>query len=168
MDTGAAHIGLLAKIPTHGDFVRLHSTSAEWRAFDEWIQEGFFLAQQKNVLQDGYAQADGYAFLFTAGSSTSLIGYVHPSQDQIGRKYPIVIAMELEFSQESDALPQYLPVVYAPFLAKARELAIRAASGEIEHRSFVEQIESMGSASWVQSAKFISRISGKSAAALAS
>ena len=141
MDGDAKHIGLLAKIPTHGDFVRMHTTSPVWRAFDTWIQEGFFLAQQKNAFQEGYMNAEGYAFLFTPGQSDpSLVGFLQPSQDQIGRKFPVLIGMEEDTHQSSETL-KFSPVHHAAFLEKARELAQKAAAGQVGHHQLIEAIE---------------------------
>ena len=143
MDSGMQP-GLLGKMPAHGDFVRANATGTLWRLFDGWIQEGTYLAQQKNRLSHDFADAPGYGFLFTpANESHALVGYLKPSRDQIGRKYPLILARTIEKPGTDAASLRRLPVLHERFLSDARVLIDRAARGAIDRQSILTQLEQM-------------------------
>ena len=144
MDLGSKRIGLLGKMPDQGDFVRFNATGLTWRAFDTWIQEGFYLAHQQDAFRSSYQLAEGYAFLYTpANSQQALLGYMQPSQDRIGRKFPLIIARETTLESEPHRYRHTIPVRYGQFIEQVRELAHGAATGVLNRTELLEALESV-------------------------
>ena len=124
MRSHSGTIGLLGKLPSHGDFLRLNIQGDVWKAFDGWIQEGFYHAEQRNAFQEGYVGAEGYAFCFSVpGTGKALVGYFKPSHDTIGRKYPAIVAQVMDSGISPNPIYQYDALVQA-----ARHLLERATS----------------------------------------
>jgi type VI secretion system ImpM family protein len=133
--------GIVGKMPAHGDFVRFNANGPVWRAFDEWIQEGYFLAREHETFADGYRGAEGYAFLYTPNEAESaLLGYLQPSADTIGRKYPVIIGVELGLNEYSGRFYE-VPVRYKGFLDAARRMASDASAGRVDRDRIVEWLE---------------------------
>lgn len=135
-------IGLLGKMPTQGDFVRSNVSGTVWRLFDAWLQDGLFLAQKRARLEEGFAGLPGYAFLFTpSNGAQSLMGYIQPSCDHIGRKFPLAMAATLEAHQLNAPGFHILPACFEPFLLHVRDVMVRAVSRDIDRTALMAEIE---------------------------
>ena len=141
MGTDIKKVGMFGKLPTEGDFVRYQASGNAWRALDQWIQDGYFLARDRGAFNSGYDEARGYAFLFTPlHSAKSLLGYIHPSRDQIGRKFPLVIAAEVD--AEPPATMYTIPVKYADCVHKFQLCAEAAGKGQMDRTSLLLAMQS--------------------------
>ena len=88
-------LAYFGKIPSRGDFVRLNGTDPSIRAFDTWIQNGFRQASSPlyRTFNDAYDNGGSSCFVFRpAGGHRPLVGAMHPSRDQAGRRYPFFVA----------------------------------------------------------------------------
>jgi type VI secretion system protein ImpM len=107
--------GVFGKIPAQGDFVRLNASTPAALAFDVFLQDGL----------DALRRAGGalvpepvrFAF-FDASSKTGLYGVFAPSQDAVGRAYPLSVFAGL---REGAALAE-VPIAGRGFLDAAAEL----------------------------------------------
>ena len=140
----SGNIGLLGKLPSHGDFIRINIQGDAWKAFDTWIQEAFYYAGEVNALQDGYIGADGYAFYFSVpGTSNALVGYLKPSQDTIGRKFPIILAASVETGMVKEEITYNPVLVYNTFVQHASELVKRATKENLGRDQLISEIETL-------------------------
>ncbi len=92
-------IGLYGKLPAHGDFVRRHLPDSFVLPWDEWLQQGILAA--RDALADGFEStwdaAPPWRFrlpAFACGPD-ALAGVLVPSQDQVGRRFPLTLALPL-------------------------------------------------------------------------
>ncbi|MBZ0121408.1 MAG: type VI secretion system-associated protein TagF [Sandaracinaceae bacterium] len=121
-------LGLFGKIPAKGDFVRHNVADDAARSFEQWVQES------NDALRgaDGELPAHAVRVVFTPpGSSQTVLALISPSQDQVGRKFPIVLFA----LTPSTMMPQQyakLPFAWATFFDAAYHLAQRAATLDLE------------------------------------
>lgn len=109
-----SELGLFGKIPAKGDFVRHNVVDDAARSFEQWVNES------NDALRGagGEMPDQPIRVVFTPpGSSKTVIAVMVPSQDKVGRKFPIVFfaltsaattpqdfsAMPLSFSRFLDA-----------------------------------------------------------------
>ena len=113
-------IGLFGKVPFAGDFVAFNASSPVGRTLDAWLRDGVdnVLARKKPPPQ--------YPVRFVyrdPGGMSACIGVMVPSQDKVGRRFPICAFAELEMPVATHRFAA-LPAAYAPFLdTAARVLA---------------------------------------------
>lgn len=131
------------KVPTHGDFVRYRSDGDLARAFDAWLQQGLYTLKSRSVTrQQHYDRSLPFAFCFRErAGETALVGAMQPSHDRVGRRYPLVVARELDRVEARDT-PR-LPVEHAAYLASVQQIAVQAASGTVEYRDLESILESI-------------------------
>ncbi len=136
-------VGLLGKMPLHGDFVRHNVAGDAWRTLDEWVQHGLYHAQQDPAYEYSTEAWGGYAFLFTPHQgATALVGYLHPSTDTIGRQFPLIVAVEMDRGELSwDRLIE-LPHRFDLFLRRAHRHVVQAAHGEADRDQLVASLGS--------------------------
>lgn len=123
-----SELGLFGKIPAKGDFVRHNVVDDAARSFEQWVQES------NDALRGANAELPEHPVrvVFTPpGSSKTVVAAVVPSQDQVGRKYPLVLFTLLPSSDGASHFST-LPVAYAPFLDAAVALGRQAASMELD------------------------------------
>lgn len=128
-------IGLFGKLPAMGDFVAFNAGSAVGRMLDHWLRDGIdnVLARKKPPPQYPvrfiYRDPQGLA---------ACIGVLVPSQDRVGRRFPICAFAEVEMPVATHRFAA-LPAAYAPFLdTAARVLTEQAATAE--PRALAQQI----------------------------
>ncbi len=91
--------GLFGKVPAHGDFVRRGLPTSFVGPWDSWLQEGMATARAR--LGDRWAAAwDGappWRFALPAGACgpDAVAGVLLPSEDMVGRRFPITLAVLL-------------------------------------------------------------------------
>lgn len=115
-------LGLFGKIPAKGDFIRHNVASPTARAFEQWVQES------NDALRGagGELPAHTIRVMFTpAGSDTTVLGVLVPSEDKVGRKFPVALFVETPVSDARDGLSA-LPVGWSAFLDGAAALGRRA------------------------------------------
>ena len=135
-------IGLLGKMPAHGDFVRHDAVGPTWKALDEWIQHGLLHAQSDRTFEPDYVPGGGYAFLFNPPTTvTALMGYIHPSRDTIGRHFPIVTAFEVDQHTFTWDWFVEMPLRYDYLLRIMQQLVAQAAAGSIDRDMLVRGLE---------------------------
>lgn len=121
-------LGLFGKIPAKGDFVRHNIVDDAARSFEQWVQES------NDALRGAGAElpTEPIRAVFTPpGSAHTVVAALVPSQDQVGRKFPLVIFALTPSAQVAQSY-SILPVAWAPFLDAAIALGRRAATLDLE------------------------------------
>lgn len=82
--------GLFGKLPAHGDFVRRNLPRDFVAAWDAWLSEGI-------LALEGALVPSAWRFHLPAGAcgSEPVAGVVMPSEDMVGRCFPITLAATL-------------------------------------------------------------------------
>ena len=107
--------GLFGKIPAQGDFVRLNASTPAALAFDVFLQEA--LEALRRTGGDLVPEPVRFAF-FDAASKTGIYGVFAPSEDAVGRKYPLLAFAGL---RDGSAIPE-IPFAGRAFLDAAADL----------------------------------------------
>lgn len=121
-------LGLFGKIPAKGDFVRHNVASPTARAFEQWVQES------NDALRGAGGEMPSHTIrvVFTPpGSDTTVVGVLVPSEDKVGRKFPLAVFVETSVAETRDAMSA-VPVSWSPFLDQAAALGQRARELEFE------------------------------------
>lgn len=114
--------GLFGKIPSKGDFVRHNVVDAAARAFEQWVQES------NDALRGAGGQLPDKTIrvIFTPpGSDKTIVAVIVPSEDKVGRKFPIVF-FALTPAGDTRSHFSTLPFTWAPFLDAGAALGDRA------------------------------------------
>jgi type VI secretion system protein ImpM len=88
--------GLFGKVPAHGDFVRRGLPTTFVGPWDAWLQDGMATARER--LGDRWAalwdSAPPWRFALPAGACgpDAVAGVLLPSEDMVGRRFPITLA----------------------------------------------------------------------------
>lgn len=91
--------GYYGKVPGHGDFVRSRADVDFVSAWDSWLQESF--AASRAALGDAwqglYEAAPLWRFALGQGvcGARPMLGVMMPSQDRVGRTFPLTIFARL-------------------------------------------------------------------------
>jgi type VI secretion system protein ImpM len=139
-------MGLYGKVPAHGDFVRRGLPSSFVGPWDAWLAAGIAAARDRLGPHWGAAwdSAPAWRFVLPPGACgpDPVAGVMLPSQDQVGRRFPITLAALLAPGEappdvawfdaleaaafagragraDADALSAALPPPGAPILAPA-------------------------------------------------
>ncbi len=121
-------LGLFGKIPAKGDFVRHNVVDDAARSFEQWVQES------NDALRGagGEMPQQPVRVVFTPpGAANTIVAVLVPSQDQVGRKFPIVI-FALTPTAPIGQSYSVLPLAWAPFLDAATNLGLRAATLDVD------------------------------------
>ena len=92
--------GLFGKLPAHGDFIRRALPESFVSTWDEWAQAG--MVDAKASLGEAFAEtweaAPAWRFRLPAGACgpDAALGVILPSQDLVGRRFPLVLATMAE------------------------------------------------------------------------
>lgn len=121
-------LGLFGKIPAKGDFVRHNIVDDAARSFEQWVQES------NDALRGagGDLPTEPIRAVFTPpGSANTVLAVLVPSQDQVGRKFPIVI---FALTPSAPIAQSYsaLPVAWSAFFEGAVALGKRAATLDLD------------------------------------
>jgi type VI secretion system protein ImpM len=90
---GGSSTGLFGKIPAQGDFVRLNASTPAALAFDVFLQES--LEALRRAGAELVPEPVRFSF-FDAASKTGIYGLFAPSQDAVGRSYPLSVFAALQ------------------------------------------------------------------------
>jgi len=118
VDGGAS---LFGKIPAQGDFVRLNASTPAALAFDVFLQEALDSLRR----QGGQLVEEPVRFAFyDTPSKTGIYGVFAPSQDAVGRSYPLSVFAALR----GDGGVAVVPFAGRAFLDEAAELLAAGAT----------------------------------------
>ncbi|WP_337877740.1 type VI secretion system-associated protein TagF [Caldimonas sp.] len=94
LPTATAKLVCFGKLPSCGDFVRNGTASASLvQTLDRWMSRTLELLAQDPCWKQTYDQAPATHFAFLGPRSpVGLAGYLVPSQDASGRRYPFIVA----------------------------------------------------------------------------
>jgi type VI secretion system ImpM family protein len=86
----AGAVGLFGKLPAHGDFVRRNLPRDFIAAWDAWLSKGI-------LALDGALVQRAWRFRLAPGEcgAAAMAGVVMPSEDMVGRRFPITLAATL-------------------------------------------------------------------------
>jgi type VI secretion system protein ImpM len=88
--------GLYGKLPAHGDFIRRALPEGFVGPWDAWLQDGIAAAQA--ALGEGFAEAwslaPAWRFRLPPGAcgAEAAAGVLLPSEDLVGRRFPLTLA----------------------------------------------------------------------------
>lgn len=105
-------VGLFGKIPAQGDFVRINNSDPAAQGFDPWCQEALAALTRSG----GSLPADPVYFLYRTNSASNvLVGAMVPSEDKVGRRFPLSIFALVDAGSLG---PRFsgMPVAYSAFL----------------------------------------------------
>jgi type VI secretion system protein ImpM len=112
-DGGGA--GVFGKIPAQGDFIRLNASTPAALAFDVFLQEGLEALRRSG----GQLVPEPVRFsFFDLPSKSGIYGVFAPSQDAVGRQYPLSVFAGLK----GEGGVAVVPFVGRGFLDEAAEL----------------------------------------------
>lgn len=117
-------IGLFGKIPAQGDFIRVNLVDPAAQALDVWCQEGLDAVQRGGTK---LLEEPVYFVFRTAPGRNILVGSMIPSQDKVGRNFPLVLYAVVE-SAATALRYSAVPVAYSKFLEAGAELLLQAAT----------------------------------------
>mgnify|MGYP001386747642 CR=1 FL=1 len=132
----AASYALFGKLPNRPDFVRVNATHPVALEFDQLIQQA---CERQEPPGDGAEPVD---FQYISQDQRHvMIGALMPSQDQAGRRYPLVAAAILP----RESVENYLavsPIAYEVFFDGLREQVVNAVDNSVEALSCRQFLES--------------------------
>ena len=96
MPDARAVTGLYGKVPAHGDFVRRGLPSSFVAPWDAWLQDAVAAAREALGIgwSDAWDHAPAWRFALPAGACgpDAVAGVMLPSQDTVGRRFPVTLA----------------------------------------------------------------------------
>ena len=133
---------LFGKLPNRADFVRVNANHPVVLEFDAQVQSAL---EQMAGENDELYQAevnDPVDFLYVSKDQRQImLGVLMPSQDQAGRRYPLVAAAILPFDLIDGYLP-VAPIVYEVFFDGLRDQVANAVENSVEALSCRQYLES--------------------------
>ena len=132
----AASYTLFGKLPNRADFVRINATHPAALEFDQLIQH----AGERLGLPPASGEPVDFQYI-SRDQRHVMLGILMPSQDQAGRRYPLVAAAILP----RESIESYLavsPIAYEVFFDGLREQVINAVDNSVEALSCRQFLES--------------------------
>jgi type VI secretion system protein ImpM len=116
----AAVVGIYGKTRAQGDFVRAGVGEFSRAGLDRWLEEavGVLKTEHAELPQE----ATGFVFA-PADAAAAFVGAFAPSEDVVGRRFPLAVFLEIPAAAAADAWPM-IPRSWAPFMRAAGELAV--------------------------------------------
>lgn len=133
--------GYYGKIPAHGDFVRSRADVAFVAAWDAWLQDG--LAASRAELAEDWEQAYQNApiWRFCFGPKICgphpMIGVMMPSQDRVGRRFPLTVFHPVSQDLSQNALD------LEPFMTKLEDIALLALTEQLDKSQFSARLDTL-------------------------
>ncbi len=115
-------LGVLGKVPSCAEYIRLRFGAQDLAALDVWLAESMdrLLARPQEQWVTRYEQGSIYGFVFRGQSEETLVaGVVRPSADSANRKFPLVVAAAFASPSELVRRPALLPLLLEPFWVAA-------------------------------------------------
>jgi type VI secretion system protein ImpM len=133
-----AGVGLFGKIPDEGDFVSHNATDPAVPALDQWLQNAIDKARHAGSEE---LPAGTIRFVFrSTDAKTALIGVMRPSQDAVGRVFPLCVFISVS-APKLAARFSSLPLLFHDFFESAAELLDSA--GERSLEELCEELEAI-------------------------
>ncbi|MEM7158129.1 MAG: type VI secretion system-associated protein TagF [Myxococcota bacterium] len=119
-------LGLFGKLAAMGDFVAYNASTPTGRELDSWLQAGVDTVIRRGKNLPPYP----VHFLFCDSThSGACVGVFVPSQDGVGRKFPLAAFIYLDMAVAVHRFPA-LPAAYAPWLDGAAALLAQNATAD--------------------------------------
>ncbi len=135
MQAASPGASCFGKLPSHGDFIRYNASGRAMQAFDAWVQKGIVEAQKQlgPDLVSAFEKAKTTCFFFDAPNAPHVLaGALRPSRDRTGRRYPFLVAVEVEKQRvEGRRIPGW-PDRYERFFRAAAGLVDDAVDGRLD------------------------------------
>lgn len=143
--TALNNVGFYGKIPTTGDFVSRHLPRAFVEPWDQWLQES--IAASREQLGDqwlsSYLTGPIWRFALSKGvcSDSAWIGLLMPSVDQVGRYFPLTLAIPV-----NDDSCRFLSIAdqEASWFSQAEDIALTALDQNNNLDSLIQNIDNLG------------------------
>lgn len=116
-------LALFGKVPAQGDFVRVRAGDPVAQGLARWLEEASEVAGRAGVAAGGPIRF----LLRPLGGPRALLGALAPSQDRVGRRFPLAIFAPLADPDLASAWPA-LPAAARPFLDGVCALLAEAAA----------------------------------------
>ena len=137
MAVQSPRIGLLGKTPRQAEFIRHNAATPLALQLYGWMEAGVERSRRARV----DLPAEPVCFVFTApGQKQALVGLMAPSQDSVGRTFPLAVFTEVSSADTASRLA-LTPEAYQPFLRAAGALAQSAA--ELEVPQLLERVAAL-------------------------
>jgi type VI secretion system ImpM family protein len=112
-------VSVYGKIPSQGDFVRIHASDPVAQALDIWVQESLEALQR--TASEFPSDPVYFVFCPPLQNAHTLIGVMLRSSDSVGRMYPLVIFVRVDPVALGGAYSGF-PTAYSRFLSDAARL----------------------------------------------
>ena len=127
--------GVFGKLPAHGDFLRRDLPLTFTDPWDDWLSRCLARFQQQDSAALGaqWDAAPGWRFVLPAGiaGERALAGVLLPSQDMVGRRFPLTIVRLLD---------EHAPVPVSAWFARMLDCARWARDQQASFDSLLERI----------------------------
>jgi type VI secretion system protein ImpM len=119
--------GLFGKVPAHGDFVRRGLPTSFVAPWDAWLQQGMEAARERLGARwaECWDKAPPWRFALPPGACgpDAVAGVILPSQDMVGRRFPITLVA---------LLPAHAPAPTAGWFAALEGAALAGRAGQAD------------------------------------
>ncbi len=134
------------KLPAHGDFIRYNASGRAMQAFDAWVQKGVMEARNQlgPDLVAAFEEARPTCFFIDVPNAPHILaGAFRPSRDRSGRRYPFLVAVEVEKRHvEGRRIPAW-PDRYASFYQAAAALVDDAVSERLAEGDLAGRLQTL-------------------------
>jgi type VI secretion system protein ImpM len=111
-------VGVYGKIPAQADFVRVNAGELSRLGLDRWFQEAHEVVHGE---RGRLPEEPAFFALAPAGARVVFLGALAPSQDAVGRVFPLIVFATLDAAPLADGFP-LIPASYHRFFAAAAAL----------------------------------------------
>ncbi len=110
----SSQIGVFGKLPGAGDFI--HVRNGDDQKWCDWLQRGVERANVKLAARwpSAFDQGVPHGFLMRQASGAVLAGFIKPSRDAVGRRFPLSVYTQLSPS-DAGGVRHLVPWALAPF-----------------------------------------------------
>ncbi len=136
-----ASIGTFGKLRGQGDFLQAGNSGPLAQELRQWVEAGLGRAVSRAGFTEAYDTRAPFAFVHRSRkpSPTSLLGVMLPSQDAVGRRFPLLAYAEID-TEPLHAFPHLVPLVYGSFFERLKQLLGEAWS----HGSSAQYLAELG------------------------
>lgn len=128
------------KLPCRGDFVRSATSPALIQSLDRWLSSGVELMADDAHWKQMYDQAPSARFVMLGSQrATAVAGYLLPSADAAGRRFPFLLASTLE--AEAD-LVGLCPLMLEPIWSRLAALCRKAHGARADSATVLAELNS--------------------------